>query len=101
MKFRGYAFIYTIGCQMNVYDSEKLATILSSSGFEKTEDMDKADVVVCNTCSIRHKAEEKAYSFLGRFSRIKKTKPHLITVMAGCVAQQDGEVSRVPHLISF
>jgi tRNA-2-methylthio-N6-dimethylallyladenosine synthase len=100
MKFRGYAYIYTIGCQMNVYDSEKLASILSSSGFEKTEDMDKADVVVCNTCSIRHKAEEKAYSFLGRFARIKKIKPHLITVMAGCVAQQDKEKAfdRVPHL---
>ncbi len=100
MKFRGYAFVYTIGCQMNVYDSEKLASILTFGGFEKTEDMDKADVVVCNTCSIRHKAEEKAYSFLGRFARVKKKKPHLITVMAGCVAQQDGEKAfeRVPHL---
>ena len=100
MKYRGYAFIYTIGCQMNVYDSEKLASILNSCGFEKTGDMDKADVVVCNTCSIRHKAEEKAYSFLGRFAGIKKKKPHLITVMAGCVAQQDGEKAfeRVPHL---
>ncbi|MCM2283373.1 MAG: tRNA (N6-isopentenyl adenosine(37)-C2)-methylthiotransferase MiaB [Desulfobacula sp.] len=100
MKSSRYAFIYTIGCQMNVYDSEKLASILNSCGFEKTDDMDKADVVVCNTCSIRHKAEEKAYSFLGRFSRIKKTRPHLITVMAGCVAQQEGEKAfeRVPHL---
>lgn len=100
MKFRGYAFIYTIGCQMNVYDSEKLASILNSVGFEKTEDMDMADVVVCNTCSIRHKAEEKAYSFLGRFAQIKKKKPHLITVMAGCVAQQEGEKAfqRAPHL---
>nr|NJM01115.1 tRNA (N6-isopentenyl adenosine(37)-C2)-methylthiotransferase MiaB [Desulfobacula sp.] len=92
--------IYTIGCQMNVYDSEKLASILNSCGFDRTDDMDKADVVVCNTCSIRHKAEEKAYSFLGRFARIKKKKPHLITVMAGCVAQQEGEKAfeRVPHL---
>jgi len=92
--------IYTIGCQMNVYDSEKLAMILNSCGFEKTEDEDKADLVVCNTCSIRHKAEEKAYSFLGRFARIKKKKPCLITVMAGCVAQQEGEKAfeRVPHL---
>jgi tRNA-2-methylthio-N6-dimethylallyladenosine synthase len=100
MKYSRYAFIYTIGCQMNVYDSEKLASILNSCGFEKTDDMDKADVVVCNTCSIRHKAEEKAYSFLGRFSRIKKIRPHLITVMAGCVAQQEGEKAfeRVPHL---
>jgi len=100
MKYSGYAYIYTIGCQMNVYDSEKLALILNSYGYEKTEDMDKADIVVCNTCSIRHKAEEKAFSFLGRFARIKKNKPHLITVMAGCVAQQEGEkaFARVPHL---
>ncbi len=100
MKYSGYAYIYTIGCQMNVYDSEKLASILNSYGFEKTDDMDKADIVVCNTCSIRHKAEEKGFSFLGRFAKIKKKKPHLITVMAGCVAQQEGEkaFARVPHL---
>jgi len=100
MKYSGYAFIYTIGCQMNVYDSEKLASILNSCGFETTDDMDKADIVVCNTCSIRHKAEEKAFSFLGRFAKIKKKKPHLITVMAGCVAQQEGEkaFARIPHL---
>jgi tRNA-2-methylthio-N6-dimethylallyladenosine synthase len=100
MKYSGYAYIYTIGCQMNVYDSEKLASILNSHGYETTDDMDKADIVVCNTCSIRHKAEEKAFSFLGRFARIKKNKPHLITVMAGCVAQQEGEkaFARVPHL---
>ena len=100
MKYKGYAYIYTIGCQMNVYDSEKLAAILNSYGFEKTDDMDRADIVVCNTCSIRHKAEEKAFSFLGRFAKIKKSKPHLITVMAGCVAQQEGKkaFSRVPHL---
>ena len=100
MKYNGYAYIYTIGCQMNVYDSEKLASILTSYGFEKTNDMDKADIVVCNTCSIRHKAEEKAFSFLGRFAKIKKRKPHLITVMAGCVAQQEGKKAfdRIPHL---
>jgi tRNA-2-methylthio-N6-dimethylallyladenosine synthase len=100
MKYEGYAYIYTIGCQMNVYDSEKLAAILKAYGFENTDDMDKADIVVCNTCSIRHKAEEKAFSFLGRFARIKKKKPNLITVMAGCVAQQEGKKAfvRVPHL---
>lgn len=100
MKYNGYAYIYTIGCQMNVYDSEKLVSILNSYGFEKTDDEDKADIVVCNTCSIRHKAEEKAFSFLGRFAKIKKKKPDLITVMAGCVAQQEGKkaFSRVPHL---
>ncbi len=100
MKFSGLAYIHTIGCQMNVYDSEKLAAILNAYGYDKTTDVEKADIVVCNTCSIRHKAEEKAFSFLGRLSSIKKKKPHLITVMAGCVAQQEGEKAfdRVPHL---
>ncbi|MDC3237126.1 tRNA (N6-isopentenyl adenosine(37)-C2)-methylthiotransferase MiaB [bacterium] len=100
MKFNGYAYINTIGCQMNVYDSEKLALILNSNGYEQTSDMDQADIVVCNTCSIRHKAEEKAFSFLGRFARIKKNNPNMIIVMAGCVAQQEGEnaFKRVPHL---
>ncbi len=96
----GFAYVHTIGCQMNVYDSEKLLAILNSYGFEKTDDLKKADIVVCNTCSIRHKAEEKAFSFLGRFTKIKKQNPHLITVMAGCVAQQEGKKAfeRVPHL---
>ncbi len=100
MQHSEYAYIYTIGCQMNVYDSEKLGLILHSCGFEKTDDVDKADIVVCNTCSIRHKAEEKAFSFLGRFAKIKKQKPHLITVMAGCVAQQEGKKAfkRLSHL---
>jgi len=85
---------------MNVYDSEKLAGILTAYGYEKTKNMDEADLVLCNTCSIRHKAEEKAFSFLGRFAREKKRRPHLITIMAGCVAQQEGEkaFSRLPHL---
>lgn len=100
MKYSGTAYIHTIGCQMNVYDSEKLTAILNAVGFEKTLDMDTADIVVCNTCSIRHKAEEKAFSFLGRFAKIKKKNPHLITVMAGCVAQQEGKKAfeRIPHL---
>ena len=85
---------------MNVYDSEKLGLILNSNGYRQTSDMEKADIVVCNTCSIRHKAEEKAFSFLGRFARIKKKNPHMIIVMAGCVAQQEGKKAfkRVPHL---
>ncbi len=85
---------------MNVYDSEKLAAILNAYGYKKTSNMEQADIVVCNTCSIRHKAEEKAFSFLGRFAGIKKKKPGLITVMAGCVAQQEGKKAfeRIPHL---
>lgn len=85
---------------MNVYDSEKLALILESCGFEQTRDMDRADVVVCNTCSIRQKAQDKAFSFLGLFAKSKKVKPHMIIVMAGCVAQQEGgnAFKRLPHL---
>ncbi|MCG8685480.1 MAG: tRNA (N6-isopentenyl adenosine(37)-C2)-methylthiotransferase MiaB [Desulfobacterales bacterium] len=94
------AFINTIGCQMNVYDSEKLAAILHANGYEKTDNMDVADLILCNTCAIRHKAEEKAFSFLGRFAKAKKRRPHLVTVMAGCVAQQEGKKAfdRLPHL---
>lgn len=100
MHTKPKAYINTIGCQMNVYDSEKLAGILTAYGYEKTLHPDDADLVLCNTCSIRHKAEEKAFSFLGRFAREKKKRPHLITVMAGCVAQQEGEKAfdRLPHL---
>lgn len=100
MPCKGLAYIHTIGCQMNVVDSEKLAGILTSRGYEITRDTDQADVVVCNTCSIRHKAEEKAFSFLGRFAREKKKRPHLLTIMTGCVAQQEGEKAfdRIPHL---
>ncbi|MFO7913227.1 MAG: tRNA (N6-isopentenyl adenosine(37)-C2)-methylthiotransferase MiaB [Desulfotignum sp.] len=100
MQYSGHAYINTIGCQMNVYDSEKLAAILNALGFHPTRDMEKADIVVCNTCSIRHKAEEKAFSFLGRFAKEKQKKPSLLTVMAGCVAQQEGKnaFKRLPHL---
>ncbi len=85
---------------MNVYDSEKLAGILTAYGYETTDNMDDADLILCNTCAIRHKAEEKAFSFLGRFAKEKKKRSHLITVMAGCVAQQEGEkaFNRIPHL---
>jgi tRNA-2-methylthio-N6-dimethylallyladenosine synthase len=85
---------------MNVYDSEKLGTVLSALGYCHTSDPEQADIIVCNTCAVRHKAEEKAFSFLGRFAREKQKKPHLITVMAGCVAQQEGKgaFQRLPHL---
>ena len=85
---------------MNVYDSEKLLSILNSLGYDETKILEEADIVVCNTCTIRHKAQEKAYSFLGRLGKLKKKKPHLISVIAGCVAQQDGEKAfkRLPYI---
>lgn len=100
MRYKGLAYVHTIGCQMNVYDSEKLMAILNAYGFEKTSDMDNADIVVCNTCSIRHKAQEKAFSFLGRFNKKTHDLRRPITIMAGCVAQQEGKKAfeRLPHL---
>lgn len=85
---------------MNVYDSQILAGLLQNAGYEQTHDPDLADLVLCNTCAIRHKAQEKAYSFLGRFAgtRIKGDRP--LTIMAGCVAQKEKEKAfiRLPHL---
>ncbi len=100
MKSEGFAYIYTIGCQMNTYDSEKLFSILRRSGYNKTDSFDKADIVICNTCSVREKAQEKAFSFLGRITEKKRKKPHLISIMAGCVAQQEGDAvfKRIPSL---
>ncbi|MCF8091054.1 MAG: tRNA (N6-isopentenyl adenosine(37)-C2)-methylthiotransferase MiaB [Desulfotignum sp.] len=100
MHYKRYAYIHTIGCQMNVVDSEKLTTVLNARGFGYARDPDQADIIVCNTCAIRHKAEEKAFSFLGQFAREKLKRPGLITVMAGCVAQQEGKKAfkRLPHL---
>ena len=100
MKCKGYVYIYTIGCQMNTYDSEKLFVILHKMGYEKTDELNDADIVICNTCSIREKAQEKAYSFLGRLADKKKKKTHLVSIMAGCVAQQEKEnvFKRIPHL---
>ncbi len=100
MRFKGYAYIYTIGCQMNIYDSEKLEFILNGIGYETTNNLKLADIVVCNTCSIREKAQEKAFSFLGRTAALKKKKPHLVSIMAGCVAQQEGDAvfKRLPYL---
>ena len=94
------AYVNTIGCQMNVYDSQILAGLLKNAGYEQTHDADLADLVLCNTCAIRHKAQEKAYSFLGRFAgtRVKGARP--LTIMAGCVAQKEQEKAfeRLPYL---
>ena len=101
MKHKGgYAYIYTIGCQMNSYDSEKLAAILAAMDYRKTDTLDQANIVICNTCSIREKAQEKAFSFLGTLASKKKKNPDLISIMAGCVAQQEGAkvFKRLPHL---
>jgi len=84
-------FIKTYGCQMNVYDSERMADVLSPIGYAPTETPDGADLVILNTCHIREKAAEKVYSELGRIRQLKESQDRDMTVaVAGCVAQAEG-----------
>ncbi len=94
-------YIRTFGCQMNEYDSDKMADILGSAdAYEKTDDPAQADVILFNTCSVREKAQEKVFSDLGRVRHLKQSKPDLIIGVGGCVASQEGEaiVSRAPFV---
>ncbi|MCX7244104.1 MAG: tRNA (N6-isopentenyl adenosine(37)-C2)-methylthiotransferase MiaB [Burkholderiales bacterium] len=94
-------YIKTFGCQMNEYDSNKMADLLhASEGMETTLDLEQADVVLLNTCSIREKAQDKVFSDLGRLRELKKTKPDLLIGVGGCVASQEGQqiISRAPHV---
>ncbi|MFU8899013.1 tRNA-2-methylthio-N6-dimethylallyladenosine synthase [Roseinatronobacter thiooxidans] len=84
-------FIKTYGCQMNVYDSERMAEALGASGYVATDRADDADMILLNTCHIREKAAEKVYSELGRFKALKAANPELKIGVAGCVAQAEGE----------
>jgi len=96
---KGKLYIKTHGCQMNEYDSEKMADLLAAThGLERTENAEEADVILVNTCSIREKAQEKVFSQLGRWKQLKKDRPQLVIGVGGCVASQEGEalVKRAP-----
>ena len=69
-----YFYLHTIGCQMNVYDSEQIAMRLATLGYEQSAAMDRADLIIVNTCTVRAKAEQKAFSLLGRLVRMKRNK---------------------------
>ncbi len=104
MKMKKQLYIKTYGCQMNVYDSNRMADILSPLGFEATEDLSTADLAIYNTCHIREKASEKLYSDLGRvkphkIKRVAKGEDMLIAV-AGCTAQAEGAevMRRAPYV---
>ena len=84
-------YLHTIGCQMNVYDSAQIAMRLAALGYEQTPSMARADVIIVNTCSVRAKAEQKAFSLLGRLAAMKRYKKRLIIGIGGCVAQQEGK----------
>ena len=94
-------YIRTFGCQMNEYDSDKMSDVLKHShGLELTDDVDQADVLLVNTCSIREKAEEKLFHQLGRWKKLKTTKPNLVIGVGGCVASQEGDLilKRAPYV---
>ncbi|HVY07281.1 MAG TPA: tRNA (N6-isopentenyl adenosine(37)-C2)-methylthiotransferase MiaB [Burkholderiales bacterium] len=94
-------YIRTYGCQMNEYDSDKMADVLNATGaYEKTEDPAEADVILFNTCSVRENAQERVFHALGRLRPLKQARPDLIIGVGGCVASQEGAiiVERAPHV---
>ncbi|WP_038492620.1 tRNA (N6-isopentenyl adenosine(37)-C2)-methylthiotransferase MiaB [Collimonas arenae] len=94
-------FIKTFGCQMNEYDSDKMADVLNASdGLVKTDRPEDADVILLNTCSVREKAQEKVFSDLGRLRELKRLNPDLLIGVGGCVASQEGAaiVKRAPYV---
>ncbi len=97
----GKLFIQTHGCQMNEYDSARMADVLAASdGLELTANVDEADVILVNTCSIREKAQEKVFSQLGRWKSLKQGDRPVLIGVGGCVASQEGEaiVRRAPYV---
>lgn len=94
-------YIKTFGCQMNEYDSDKMADVLrENQGLELTSTPEDADVILLNTCSIREKAQEKVFSDLGRINQLKKKNPNLVIGVGGCVASQEGAtiIRRAPYV---
>ena len=97
-------YVKTFGCQMNVYDSARMADVLAPLGYVGTSDVDQADLVVLNTCHIREKAAEKVYSALGRLRALKRARARagrpMLLAVAGCVAQAEGAevAARAPHV---
>ena len=99
-------FVRTYGCQMNVYDSERMTDVLAPEGFQSTDDMEDADLVILNTCHIREKAAEKVYSELGRIRKLKEERARsgkeMMVGVAGCVAQAEGEeISRRAPIVDL
>src|SRR5918996_4861918 len=94
-------YLRTFGCQMNEYDSDKIADVLrAAEGLESTAQPEEADVIVFNTCSVREKAQEKVFNDLGRVKHLKRAKPGLMIAVGGCVASQEGAgiVKRAPYV---
>ncbi len=93
-------YIQTYGCQMNQYDSERIARVMGRADYVATDRIEAADLILLNTCSVRDKAEQKVYSALGSWREFKEYREGVIIAIGGCVAQQEGDklLKRVPHL---
>ena len=94
------AFIGVYGCQMNISDAERMEGQLATLGYERTEDMACADLILLNTCCVRETAEDKVYGKIGEIKHIKRANPALIFGITGCMAQKEGEalIRRAPHI---
>ena len=97
---RKYCKLIVYGCQGNVSDGERMAGQLKAIGYERTEDMEQADLILINTCCVRETAEDKVYGKIGEIKALKRRKPDLIFGIAGCMAQKEGEalIKRAPHI---
>jgi len=95
-----YFFTYTFGCQMNENDSERLAGQLRSNGYQNTDNIEQADVILINTCCVRESAEQKIYGKIGELKRLKTLNPNLVIGIAGCMAQKDRDklFKKAPHI---
>ena len=93
-------YIQTYGCQMNELDSARVVQFMKQMDYVLTDNIEEADLLILNTCSVRDKAEQKVYSALGRWRKLKEKRKGLIIGVGGCVAQQEGEalLRRVPYL---
>ncbi|WP_442954726.1 tRNA (N6-isopentenyl adenosine(37)-C2)-methylthiotransferase MiaB [Pelomicrobium sp.] len=97
----GKVYIKTFGCQMNEYDSAKMADVLrAAEGYQSTDDPAEADLILFNTCSVREKAQEKVFSDLGTVKHLKRARPGVLIGVGGCVASQEGEriIARAPYV---
>ena len=88
-------FLKTYGCQMNEHDSENIKGMLNMMQFTETEEMEEADLILLNTCSIRENAHNKAFGMLGRIKHLKETNPNIVVGLCGCMAQEEGVISEI------
>ena len=88
-------YLKTYGCQMNVHDSENIKALLETMNFVETENMENADLILLNTCAIRENAHNKVFGFLGRVKHLKEEKPHIISGICGCMAQEESVVNEI------